>query len=72
MTPISLPDFFHIPESTLNPVPVHREMESPIFYDHIPLMGKVCEYQFFGLDPNFEPNSTPISESRLDLSQFPS
>ena len=29
MTPVSLPDFFTIPESTLNPVLVHREIESP-------------------------------------------
>ena len=67
VTLISLPDFFSIPESTLNPVLVHREIESPIFYDHIPLMGKVCEHQFFGLDPIFEPISTPTFESRLDL-----
>ena len=26
MTPASLPDYFHIPQSTLNPVPVHHEM----------------------------------------------
>ena len=44
MTLVSLQDYFHIPESTLNPVPVHREIESPIFYDHIPLMGKVYEH----------------------------
>ena len=43
MTSVSLPDFFSIPESTLNPVPVHREIESPIFYDHISLIGKVCD-----------------------------
>ena len=43
MTPVSLPDFFSIPESTLNPVPVHREMESPISYDHTSFMGTVCE-----------------------------
>jgi len=35
MTPVSLPDFFSILKSTLNHVPVHREIESPIFYDHI-------------------------------------
>ena len=34
MTPISLPDFNPFPESTLDPVPVHHEIESPIFYDH--------------------------------------
>ena len=70
MTPIFLPEFFHIPESTLNSVPVHCEMESPIFYDHISLMGKVCEYQFFDLDPIFEPILTPTFESQLDLSHI--
>ena len=34
-------------------------------------MGKVCEHRFFGLDPIFEPISTPSLESRLDLSQLP-
>ena len=51
MTLISLPNFFSIPKSTLNPAPVHREIESPISYDHTSLMGKVCELQFFGLNP---------------------
>ena len=54
MTLISLSDFFHIPESTLNLVPVHCEMEPPIFYDYIPLMEKVCKHQLFGLNPIFE------------------
>ena len=44
MTPVSLPDFFHILKSILNPLSVHREMKSPMFYDHIPLTGKVCEH----------------------------
>ena len=70
MTPVSLSDFFSISESTLNPVPVHREMESPISYDHTSLMGTVCEHQFFDLDPIFEPISTLIVDSRLDLSQL--
>ena len=34
-------------------------------------MGKVCEHQFFGLDPIFESILTPLFESRLDLSQIP-
>ena len=34
MTPVSLPDFNPFPESVLNHVPIHREIESPIFYDH--------------------------------------
>ena len=70
MTLVPLPDFFSIPESTLNPVPVHGEIESPISYDHTSLMGKVCEHQFFSLDPIFEPIVTLPFESRLDLSQI--
>ena len=34
MTPVSSPDFNPSSESTLDPVPVHRKIESPIFYDH--------------------------------------
>ena len=34
MTPVSSPDFNLIPESTLDPVPIHHEIESSIFYDH--------------------------------------
>ena len=30
MTPVSLPDFTPFPESTLDPVPIHNEVESPI------------------------------------------
>ena len=71
MTLVSLTDFFSIPESSLNPVLVHCEIESPISYDHNSFMGKVCEHLFFGLDPIFEPNSTLIVDSRLDLSQLP-
>ena len=70
MTPVFLPDFFSISELTLNPVPVHCEIESSISYDHISLMGKVCEHQFFGLDPIFEQILTLTVESRLDLSQI--
>ena len=55
MTPVSLPEFFSILESTLNPVPVNCEIESPTSYDHTSVMGKVYEHQFFGLDPIFEP-----------------
>jgi len=46
-------------------------MESPISHDHTSLLGKVCEYQFFCLDPVFEPILTLIVDSRLDLSQIP-
>ena len=34
------------------------------------LMGKVCDHQFFGLDPIFEQILTLTVESRLDLSQI--
>jgi len=46
-------------------------MKSPISYDHTSLLGKVCEHQFFSLDPIFEPISTPCFQSQLDLSQIP-
>jgi len=63
MTPASLPDFFSIPELILNPVPVHRVIESPISYDHTLLIGTVCEHQFFSLDSIFELISTLTFES---------
>ena len=34
LTEVFLPDFRHFLESVLDPVPIHREIESPIFYDH--------------------------------------
>ena len=34
MTPMSSPDFNLFPESTLDPVPIHNEIESPTFDDH--------------------------------------
>ena len=46
-------------------------MELPISHDHTSLKGKVCEYQFFSLDPIFEPILTLIIDSRLDLSKVP-
>ena len=33
MIEVFLPDFRLFPEPTLDPVPIHREIESPIFYD---------------------------------------
>ena len=33
LTEVFLPDFRPFPESTLDPVLIHREIESPIFYD---------------------------------------
>ena len=34
MTEVFLPEFRIFPESTLDPVPIHREIESPVSYDH--------------------------------------
>ena len=34
MTPMSSPNFNLFPESTLNLVPIHHEIESPIFYGY--------------------------------------
>ena len=34
MTPVSSPDFNLFSESTLDPMPIHNEIESPIFDDH--------------------------------------
>ena len=34
MTLVSLPDFNLFSESTLDPVPIHNKIESPIFDDH--------------------------------------
>ena len=33
MTEVFLPDFRPFPESVLDPMPIHYEIESPIFYD---------------------------------------
>ena len=68
MIPVSLPDFFLYSGVNIDPDLVHREIESPIFYDHIPLIGKVCEYQHLDFDPLPEPILTP---EPLDFSQFP-
>ena len=54
----------------MNHVPVHCEIQSQLSYDHTSLLGEVYEHQFFGLDPIFEPISTLIVDSRLDLSQI--
>ena len=51
MTPVTLSDFFSIPESTLNPVPVYREIELPISFDHTSLMGKCMNINFFVWTP---------------------
>ena len=59
MTPVSSPDFNLFPESTLDPVPIHHEIESPIFDDHIELdqfytfenpIDKLASSQFFDIE----------------------
>ena len=40
---VSSLDFFSIPESTLNPLPIHHEIESLISHDHTSLLDKDVE-----------------------------
>ena len=56
MTLVSSPDFNLFPESTLDPIPIHNEIESPICEDHIELdqlytledpIDKLASSQFF-------------------------
>ena len=58
MTPVSSPDFDLFPESTLDPMPIHNEIESPIFEDHVELdqlynfenpMDKLASSPFFDI-----------------------
>ena len=60
MTPVSSPDFT-FPESTLDPVPIHHEIESTIFDDHIELdqfynfespMDKLASSHFYDIELN--------------------
>ena len=71
LTPISLPDYNSFPQSALNPVPIHHELESPILQAHIPLWENKYELdlQLVGLDPIFEPILT--AKLLLDFSYFP-
>ena len=61
MTPVSSPDFDLFPESTLDPVPIHHEIESPVFEDHIEFdqlynfespIDKLASSQFFNIELN--------------------
>ena len=61
MTPVSSPDFNLFAESTLDPVPIHNEIESPIFEDHIELdqfytfenpIDKLASSHFFDIELN--------------------
>ena len=64
MTPVSSPDFTPFPESVLDPVPIHCEIESPIYYDdHIELdqfhtfespFDKLVSSHFCGIELNVE------------------
>ena len=67
LTEVFLPDFRLFLESTLDPVPVHYEIESPIFYDHhIELdqfhtfkspINKLVSSHFYGIELNVECDS---------------
>jgi len=59
MTPVSPPDFT-FSESTLDPIPIHYEIESPILDDHIEL-DQLCNFEnhmdklassFYYIEPN--------------------
>ena len=61
MTPVSSPHFNLFPESTLDPVSIHHEIESPIFDDHIELdqfytfenpIDKLASSHFFDIELN--------------------
>ena len=58
---VSSPDFDLFPESTLDPVPIHHEIEFPIFEDHIKLdqlynfenlIDKLASSQFLDIELN--------------------
>ena len=67
LTPVFLPNLDQFFKSTFISVPIDLEIESLILDNHIPLMGKECEFQFLDLDSTLEPKLT------LDLKvDFPS
>ena len=69
MTLVFLPDFNPFSESVLDPVPIHHEIESPLFDDHHieldqyhtfeNLIDKLASSHFYEIDPNqiFDLNS---------------
>ena len=82
MTPVSFPDFNPFFESVLDPVPVHREIESPIFDDHhIDLdqyhtfessIKKLASSHFYEIELNHEcepdsQNCDPVQNFKLIL-----
>ena len=64
LTEVFLPEFRPFPESVLDPVPIHCEIESPIIYDdHIELdqfltfespIDKLASSHFYGIEINEE------------------
>ena len=77
MTSVSLPDFNLFPESTLDPVPIHNEIESPILEDHLELaqlytsenpIDKLASSSFFDIELNVECDFDP---QVCDLVQIP-
>ena len=69
LTFISLPVLNPIHEPTLITIPIDLEHEPPILDSHIPLLGKECKSQFFGLDSTLELKLT--IEPKLYLSHIP-
>ena len=76
MTPVSSHDFTSFPESVLDPVPIHCEIESPIIYDdHIDLdqfytfespIDKLASSLFCGIELHEECDLEPqLSDSIL-------
>jgi len=69
MTPVPSPDFTPFPKSVLDPVPVHFEIESPLFYDdHIELdqfhtfespIDKLASSHFCGIELHEEYDLEP-------------
>ena len=65
MALVFLPDFNPFPESVLDLVPIHHEIESPIFDDHHIELENKC-------DPESQlDNTIPLSESIMTLVSSP-
>ena len=75
LTPVSLPDFNPFPESVLDPLPVNREIESPILLDqHIKLdqyhtfESPLTNWQvFIFMKLNSKRNLTPVLNYVIQL-----
>ena len=65
---VSLHNLDQFSEPTFIPVPIDLEIESQILDNHIPLIGKECEFQFLDLDSTLEPKLT--LEPKVDFSEL--